>query len=136
MIFESLTNAVGESVVDGSFDSVKLVFSFRLDAERVTNDLLGAPVKDDCQVQPAPGGDFDFGHVDALDGVRLMRTGLGARRSSASGTEALLRGNQQVVLFHNAVNTVDAGNVALAVFKIGPDSTVAPERVVRLDGHD
>lgn len=40
------------------------------------------------------------------------------------------------MFFHNAVNTVDANGVALAVFQISPDATIAPEGVVGFDGHD
>ena len=121
--------------MDGAFQGIEPVVSLGLNAEGVANDLFGTPVKDDGEVQPAPGGDLDLGHIDAPDVIWLVRARFWSRRS-ASGAQALLWGNEQVLFFHNPMDTVNADNVTLAVFKIGPDPAVAPERVVGFDRHD
>ena len=44
--------------------------------------------------------------------------------------------NEHGMFFHNPMDAIDADDMALPVFKIGPDPAVAPEGMIGLDGHD
>ena len=73
-----------ESVIDGHFDGLEPVMGFGLDAQRISDDFLGAPVEDDAKIQPAPWINFDFGHVDAPEVIGVVGSGFCAHRSATS----------------------------------------------------
>lgn len=55
LIFEGFTDAAREPVSNSSLNGIEPVIALGADAQGVTDDFLGAPVKHDAQVQPAQG---------------------------------------------------------------------------------
>ena len=55
LIFEGFTDAAREPVSNSSLNGIEPVIGLGADAQGVTDDFLGAPVKHDAQVQPAQG---------------------------------------------------------------------------------
>lgn len=47
-VFERLTNTVGESAVNSAFDGLKPVVGSGLNAQRITDDFFGTPIKNDA----------------------------------------------------------------------------------------
>jgi len=80
----------------------------------MADDLLGVPVKHDGQIQQAPGSQFDFGHINAPELIRPISVRF-RTHGSASGFKAGLRGHDQVLSFHNPVDTFFINSYPLTV---------------------
>lgn len=132
---QGVADAVGEAVVDGHFKGIQPIVGLGLDAEAVTDYFLGVPVQDDGEVEPAPGVEFNFGHVDApvLIGARCSRF---SPEIAAFGLEAIIGLDGQIILLHEPLNAVFADFVPFSIIKILPDETVAPEGVIFFDFAD
>ncbi len=89
VMFKCIFDAVREPVVDGHLKRIKPVIGFRLNAQGVTDNFFGIPVKDDGQVEPAPRMEFDLGHVDAPELIGALCAGF-ATEIAAFGFEAVV----------------------------------------------
>jgi len=114
VMLQGVADASREAVINGHFQGIKPVICFRLDAQRVSEDFFGVPVKDNGQVKPAPGGQFDLCHVDAPKLIGAGRAGFPAD-VAASGLQAVVGLDRQIVFLHQALDAIFADFVMFAI---------------------
>lgn len=100
-----------------------------MDAEGVADNLFSRPIKNDGEVEPAPGGHFDFSHVDAPELVGTLSSGF---RSGGMplGFKFIVLGDKVAGFFHESVDAFLVHRKTLAIFEIAPDAPVALKRMI------
>jgi hypothetical protein len=96
-------DAVRELAVDGAVERDQPVPGASLQAGVVPDHLLGVPVEDDDELDPAEAIDHDLGQVDAPPLVRPVRPGL-LGVDLAPGAQLEVRLHQEVGRLHDAVD--------------------------------
>ena len=125
---QSIADTVGKAVVDRHFQGIKPIIGFGLNAETETDNFFGVPVQDDGPIKPAPGMEFNFGHIDAPELIVSIGAGF-TTDIAAFGLQTVVRLNGQLVFLHKTLNTVFADFVVFAVIQVSPDRTISPEGV-------
>jgi hypothetical protein len=126
---------VGELAVDSHINGLEPVASGAPQPRIVPNDRLGVPIEDHHDVEPAHAFNHDFGHIDAP-----LLIGLGGLWFAVSrrpfGSQVAVGHHQQMVLAHQPQAPLLVHRELLHEAQIGPDATVAPERVLGLERPD